>query len=208
MAIVLLTVPLTAFAGGENEYHYDATAFYSREEIDTLDINGWGASFECYWNPVTYSDLYPNKEAVFINRLGSIGVRYWGQNYNISGSDTLITEFDTALVLADKGSSHIFQIDYGYGWLSSDASYFLTDNEEVDKHHINFGHQYYLLNNLTVGGNFSINFFDDSYSKQEQYIYKIHSKYLLDFGNQNWAGNRFLDGDDMQKYTIAINYLF
>ena len=194
---ILLAMPLFAYADGDiNKYHFDSKLSYTRLENDFFDINRWNTSLEYFWNPITYSGNYPNKEVAFVNRLGSAGVRYRGAE----GNDDVIELFSTNLGIemryAAKNFNHVFQ--FNYDWNNTDREFDHTRlKSEVNSHHINFGYQYYLFDSLTVGAGFRVGFFDEDFNddslngfdfnnENNSYAYQINTKYLLSMGNQQW----------------------
>lgn len=182
--VVLLLVPFTVFANNSSgEYHYDASLGYARNDSNSIDSNLWGASVNYYWNPITYQTNNPNKESAFVNRLGTVGILYLGQVDDSRSVDFHANGLNASLVYAAKDFNHVFEL--GYDWSRLDFDF----NNTSDIHSFDLGYQYYLLDNLTIGGGFRAAFFDDANRRRraEKYSYKLETKYLLGLGNENWV---------------------
>ncbi|MEE9337955.1 MAG: hypothetical protein V3U87_07745 [Methylococcaceae bacterium] len=206
--VILLAMPLSAYADGDiNEYHFDSKISYTRLENDFFDTNHWGTSLEYYWNPITYSRNYPNKEVAFVNRLGSAGIRYRGAEGNDDIQDFFSTNLGIKMHYAAKDFNHVFQINYD--WTNSESEIHDTPfDSEIDSHLLDFGYQYYLLDNLTVGAGFKVGFFDDDFENENYYAYEINTKYLLNMGNQQWltlTGSYEYEDVDNDSHTIGAS---
>lgn len=185
---LLLTMSASTFASDNiNEYHFENNLGYSYSEGDYAHANVWGTSLSYYWNPISYSNNQPNQEVEFIDRLGSVTANYSG--YKTDGYfDRLFNNLGIEMIYADKDSDHVFQ--FNYQWRTTEETYqpYYYDNKlEFDTHNLHFGYDYYLKDNLTIGANFNTHFFDSSYPyNADSNTYNIHSKYLMDLGNQQW----------------------
>jgi len=195
---ILLAMPLSAYANGDiNEYHFDSNLSYTHLENDSFDTNGWGTSLEYHWNPITYSSNYPNKEVVFVNRLGSAGVRYRGEEGDDDFTELFSTNFGLEMRYAAKDFNHAFQINYDWTNTERESEPTFLDSE-IGSHFLDFGYQYYLLDNLTIGAGFKVGFFDETVDAgkagffdegdniENSYAYEINTKYLWSMGNQQW----------------------
>lgn len=184
LSAIFLVIPLTIHANENlDEFHFETAMSYSRIDAKFIDGNAWQASLNYYWNPITYSNQYPNREATFINRLGSVGVQYRGDADDEKNIDIRSNGIDAALVYAAKDLNHVFQLEYS--WLNAEFEEARFSNK-ADLHHIDFGYQYYLLDNLTVGGGFGASFINESFRHSEKYDYRLQTKYLMDLGGENW----------------------
>jgi hypothetical protein len=214
---ILLVMPLSSYADGNiNEYHFDSNLGYTRLESDFTGSNYWGVSLDYYWDPIIYSNSYPNKEVAFVNRLGSVGVRYRGADKNDHFNEMLGTNLGFEMRYAAKDFNHVFQISYDWKNIKYDSDYYSyyyyyygdRSSNEDNSHLINFGYQYYLLENLTVGVGFKVDFIDNRYGTKNNYTYDINAKYLLDLGNEQWlalAGSYEYDKHNTNLHTIGAS---
>jgi hypothetical protein len=225
LATVLLTMlPLGIQANeGLNSYHFSSAVEYGRVDAEYEDSYLWDASLKYYWNPVIHSNQYPNRETAFVNRLGSAGVQYKGGTDDSHYVDALITEIDISLIYAEKEMNHVFQLDYSWRNVDIEQDY---HDQYSDTHSVGFAYNYYLLDNLTIGVNFSADFLDSlakdntyerfSFSSNsikhdsEKYSYGFNTKYLMGLGNESWIAFKanYLYADtknEYEDYSHSIN---
>ena len=216
----LLIMPLSVYANNSGkEYHFETNASYARDENTSLDSNNWQAALKYYWNPITYSNNYPNKEVEFVNRLGFVGVQYQGSEGNNQRVDAFANGVDVGVRYAEKDSNHVFE--FAYSWTnetieygrSLSPSYFLdviggyenyfSRDLDLDRHSIIFSYDYYLLDNLTIGAGVDVDIYDNGSTEDYSSVYHLNTYYLLNVAEQQW-----LAFSAEYAYVHENNYVF